>query len=576
MITPTTPRLARGMRDLLPAAARRRRYVTEILRSTFERFGFDPIETPSLETLDTLTGKYGPDADRLIFHAGLGSERDLGLRYDLTVPLARVCASYADELPRPFRRYQIAPLWRGERPQRGRYREFVQADVDIVGSSSLHADAEIILLIVDVLGQLGFENTLTRLNNRKVLAGIGRFSGVATALLPGLFRAIDKLDKVGVEGVRLELAAVGLPGELINRQRQAIDRRLAGKADLDRLRSDLLAALGPDAPAGIASRAVPAFLDALEAEARAGTSDAGAAHDPEWTEAEATAPQSEAFRRIMRAGLAALRKEAPAVELIADEAIERVLEVIGVAGGNDAGGGDAPGDKAADGPAAGRFPAQLSASFARLDGLEAVLDDTGAREGIDELREVLETLDSVELPLDRYAVDLAMVRGLDYYTGTIFETSITDPPIGSITGGGRYDGLVALFGRDLPAVGTSLGVDRLVDALDAQGLFPPEVDAASASVLMARFDGATAAAGFALAGDLRREGLAVELFLDEAGIGDQIRYALKRGMRAVLIIGPDELAAGTVAIRDLEAASQASVPSEEVGARLRALLDPGP
>ncbi len=549
MTTVTTPRLPRGMRDILPDGARRRAYVIDILKTTFERFGFEPIETPALELLETLTDKYGPEADRLIFRAGLGAEADLGLRYDLTVPLARACAMHSD-LPLPFRRYQIAPLWRGERPQRGRYREFMQADIDIVGTSSLQADAEIILLIVDVLGQLGFKDNLTKINNRKVLTGIGRYAGVADPLLPGLFRAIDKLDKIGPEGVRLELRGVGLPGDLLNRQRQAIDRWLGSKADLARLGADLEGALDASTPPGILERAVPAFLEALGAEQ------------------QDLKLSAEVGRRVMEVSLDALRREVPETSLIADDVTDRILAVIGVGRGDGAGAGASSGE-VEDSLAAGGG----AASVELLDGLENFLEDDSSREGISELRAVLDALAASELSSDRYVVDLALVRGLDYYTGTIFETVVTDPPIGSITGGGRYDRLLAMFGRDLPAVGTSLGVDRLVDAMEAQDLFPPEIDTPTVEVLVARFASETANAGFALAADLRRKGLAVELYLDDDGIGDQIRYALKRQMRVVLILGPDELRAGTVSVRDLQAATQSAVPIDDVAMELRRLLN---
>ena len=532
MTTTTTPRLPRGMRDLLPDGARRRRYVIEVLRDAFERFGFEPLETPSLEQLETLTGKYGPEADRLIFRAGLGETPDLGLRYDLTVPLARVSAMYED-LPRPFRRYQIAPLWRGERPQRGRYREFVQADIDIVGSESLLADAEIILLIVDVLGRLGFENNLTKINNRKLLTGIGRFAGVGESLLPGLFRAIDKLDKIGSKGVRLELRGVGLPGDLLNRQRQAVDRWLGGKADRERLSSDLMKAIDTSEPAGVAERALPAFLDALEAEPQ----------DP--------ALSSAVKPRVMEASLDALRAEFAEDAIIADDVTERLLEVLGVGreGASDA-----------------------NTSAARLDSLAEVLKDESSAAGIAELRQVLDALAASGLPPERYTIDLAMVRGLDYYTSTIFETVVTDLPIGSITGGGRYDRLIAMFGRDLPAIGTSFGVDRLVDAMEAQGLFPPGIDAPAADVLIARFGDESVNQGFGLAADMRREGLATQLYLEDDGVGDQIRYALKRGMRVVLIMGPDEIRDGQVAVRDLRAGSQEPVPRAEVVNVVREIL----
>lgn len=522
----TPPRLPRGMRDLLPEQARRRRLVVETLVETFERFGFEPLETPAVELASTLKGKYGPDAERLIYRAGLGAEDDLGLRYDLTVPLARAVAAY-DALPRPFRRYQVAPVWRGERPQRGRYREFVQADVDIVGSSSLLADAEIIAVVVRALEALGLPATRTLVNNRKLVDAIGRYAGVAPALRPGLYRSIDKLDRIGLEGVRRELRAVGLPGELTNRMRQAVGRWLRGQADRARLAADLGAALGADDPDG-ARAGVEAFLDALTG---AAPGPADAARDAAVEDAAVTA------------GTDALRRAFPAGRLIADDQTERLIDLLRIEGESD----------------------EVLATIARRLG-------DAAGPGVDEIRAVLDALDAAGLDAARYAVDFRMVRGLEYYTGTIFETVVPEPPIGSITGGGRYDGLIRLFGPDLPAVGTSLGVDRLVDVLEALDRFPSSLAGATAEVLVARFGEGEARAAIAAAASLRAAGIRTELFLDEAPLGDQIRYALRRGMRAVVIAGPDEVAAGAVAVRNLEAGAQATVPEAELVAAVRAAL----
>jgi histidyl-tRNA synthetase len=517
---------ARGMRDLLPVDARRRLFVVDTLRALFETYGFEPLETPAMEQAETVLGKYGPDAERLIYRAGLGSSTDLALRYDLTVSLARVCAAN-ETLPRPFKRYQIAPVWRGERPQRGRYREFVQADIDIVGSRSILADAEIITIAATALEHLGFDDHRTMVNNRKVIAAIGQYAGVPASLLPGLYRAIDKRDKIGLDGVRLELRAVGLPGDLINRQRQGVERYVRGKADADRLARDLAEAVGDDAPAGVKARALPAFLAALDG-VPTGGGDA------------AVAPAQTA---VMSAAIDALRDVYPPDALIPDPVTARLLDLVALRGENRA----------------------------LIADLRARLGDPAATEGLDELAGLLDALEAAGVPTDRIAVDFAMVRGLDYYTGTIFETLVDRVPTGSILGGGRYDRLVGLFGRDLPAVGTSFGVDRFVVVMEDAGLFPPGVDAPTPLALVARFDAVTTPDAVRLAQSLRAEGVATDLYFDADRIGDQIRYAARRGIGAVVIVGPDELAAGVVTVRDLAGRTEQRVPIADVAAAVRAI-----
>ncbi len=512
-------RLPRGMRDLLPEAARRRQAVIRTLVQICERYGFEPLETPALELVDTLLGKYGPEAERLIYRAGLGEEKDLALRYDLSVPLARVSASYAD-LPRPFRRYQVAPVWRGERPQRGRYREFVQADLDIVGSSSSLADAEIITVVVRALEALGFPETLTKLNHRQLLAGIGRYVGVPEPQHPALLRAMDKLDRLGKEGLRLELAAVGLPTDLVTRQRQAVSRWLGGQADRERLARDLTAGLPADAPAE-GRAALQRFLDRL------------CAHPPEVDETAAEVTSNQ----LMAAAIADWRRVWPG-EVLPEDAIDRLLDLLELSGTNED----------------------------RLAALGHLLHDPASRQGLAELTDVLGHLAAVGLSESRLTVDVAMVRGLDYYTGTIFETVVTHPPIGSITGGGRYDGLVRLFGRDLPAVGTSFGVDRLVDVLTELGIEPLGADRPPADVLVARFDAATTAATLRLAEQWREAGVRAESYLELDPLGDQIRYALRRRIPFVALLGPDELAAGTVTVRDLARQKQVTVSQDQATA----------
>lgn len=528
MSGPKAYRPPRGMRDLLPPLQRRFLYVTDTLRGVFETFGFEPLATPSAERAETLFGKYGPDAERLIYRAGHGRELDLALRYDLTVPLARVCAGYED-LPRPFKRYQIGSVWRGERPQRGRFREFLQADADIVGTESLLADAEIIALVATALDRLRFPRYTIKLNNRRLLTSIGRYAGVPEPVLPGLYRAIDKLDKIGPEGVRLELRAVGLPAELVNRQRQAVGRWLRGQADRARLERDL----GESPPPELA-RALATYFDAL-----ASYPPGSAAADSD----EAEAARLAATNAVMAESIAALRGACPAAGQIPDAVTDRLMALLALRGEGRA----------------------LLADLARH------LDDEEGRAGLAELGALLDGLDAAGLRAG-YELDFAMVRGLEYYTGTIFETLVPEPPIGTILSGGRYDKLIGLFGRGQPAVGASFGVDRLVDVLDTLGLFPPDLDQATGQLLVAPLDAAARLPAAALAARLRRAGIATELGFEEARPGDQIRLALQRGYPLVALLGPDELAAGTVSLRLLASRSQVSVPDAELVDRVRILL----
>ena len=260
------PRVPRGMRDFLPEQMVRRQYVMDVIRGVFEEFGFEPLSTPAIELEETLKGKYGKEAERLIFSAtyGQGDEK-LSLRYDLSVPLCRVIAQYPD-LARPFKRYQIAPVWRADRPQKGRFREFYQCDADTVGSGSMLADAETIAVIYTILNRLGFRSFITYINNRKILNGIGQFAGVPPALLRGLYQSIDKLPKIGLSGVRQELLSVGLPDPIFDSLRRVARLYLQNKLKLP----DLAARLGeekipgPDGspvefPPDVASAALPAL-----------------------------------------------------------------------------------------------------------------------------------------------------------------------------------------------------------------------------------------------------------------------------------------------------------------------------
>jgi histidyl-tRNA synthetase len=425
------------MRDILPEQMIRRQYVIDVIRDVFEEFGFEPLSTPVIELSETLMGKYGPDAERLIYSTTYGDGKDkLALRYDLSVPLSRVVAMYP-ELPKPFKRYQIAPVWRAERPQKGRYREFYQCDADTVGSASMLADAETLNIIYEILTRLGFKKFVMNINDRKILTSIGQFSGVPDELLGGLYRSIDKLDKIGLDGVRSELQRNNIPDDVIDK-----------------------------------------LLGLLQIEG-----------------------ENEAVLMSLRDQL-------------------------------------------------GNYPSAL--------------------EGITELEEVVRYLKDLAIPEAFYKVKFAMVRGLEYYTGPIYETTIEEPKMPSITGGGRYDELIGLFSdRSYPATGTTIGIERIIDAMEELNMFPPEVGKTVTQVLVTIFDETLVDASLQLANTLRKGGLNTELYFDRDSLGTQLRYASKKDIPYVVILGPDELAAGQVTVRDLSRKEQQTVKRAEVVGLIR-------
>ena len=375
--------LAKGTRDHLPEKMNQRLYVIAILREVFERYGFEPLETPAFERIETLMGKYGEEGEQLIFkilkrgEGGKRGEVDQALRYDLTVPLARVIAMNP-ALRMPFKRYQIQPVWRADRPQRGRYREFVQCDVDTLGSSSMLADAECVAVLHDALTALGFPSFTIRVNHRSILSACVAHAGLAE-METSVLVAIDKLDKIGVEGVGKELRDRG----------------------------------------------------------------------------------------------------------VSEEAIETLWALFAVRG---------PG---------------------ALDHLEAMLGES-AVEAIAELRELLDAASEMGVVLDRILVDPTLARGLGYYTGPVFEAEVTEPKIGSISGGGRYDGLVGIFSkRQVPAVGLSLGLDRLVVVMEELGLFPDLRTAAR--VLVTVYSDELRSHSIRAAAFLRQAGIPTQLVLERSG-----------------------------------------------------------
>jgi histidyl-tRNA synthetase len=422
-----------GTRDFLAAEYAKREWAFSELRAVFRSYGFEPLQTPSFERVDVLLGKYGDEADQLVFkilrrgeHEASG-EADLALRYDMTVPLARVAAAYGSKLPTPYKRYVIGPVWRADRPGRGRFREFTQCDVDTLGSESPLADAEIICTMHDAIVAFGVTDFTILLNSRQVLTGLLEVFDVPDELGAGVLASLDKLEKLS-------------PGDVIE--------EIVGR--------------------GLRAEAAAELVGAMTAE----------------------------------------------------DAVERIRSAL-------------------------------------------KLSDAGMA-GLEELDRV-QALASSQLPAERIAFTPRMVRGLSYYTGPIWEVAAAGVP-GSLGGGGRYDHLIEqLGGPDVPATGTSLGIERLLmllpgDVAGQQG----RIDVA---VTVLGDDLAEASA--ALAAQARGAGLRASVYLGSSGkIGKQLRWAADQGARWCLIYGNAEREAGTVTVRDLDGAEQEAVPYGEVGAYL--------
>jgi histidyl-tRNA synthetase len=421
------PRTLQGFRDYLPAAMIPRERLMETARQVYRSFGFSPIDTPALEYLEILTGKGGAETDKQLYRFQDQGQRWVGLRFDLTVPLARFAAQHINELGTPFKRYHIAPVWRGESPQAGRYREFMQCDFDTIGARSTASDIETALVTHDLLRAIGIRDFTIRLNNRMLLTGLLQRQGLAerSALV---LRALDKLAKIGPEKVAEEMVATA--GATPDQAREAVKL------------------------------------------------------------AEVSGSNDEVLRQVE--------------PLVA---------------------GNATGEA-----------------------------------GVAKLRETLAALGAVGVAEPFVKLDLSIARGLDYYTGTVFETFLNElPSIGSICSGGRYDNLAELYTKqELPGVGASLGLDRLLTAMETLGLV--EKVATPAPVFIPFFDEARLHAYLRLAAALRAAGIGVEIYPESKKLGQQLKYADRRGFRLALIAGQNEFDAGVCQIKDLQSGEKRDVP----------------
>jgi histidyl-tRNA synthetase len=433
------PRTLKGFRDFLPAAMIPRERLMETARRVYRSYGFAPIDTPALELTEILLGKGGAETDKQMFRFNDSGGRDVAMRFDLTVPLARFVAQHAAELGMPFKRYHIATVWRGENTQRGRYREFMQCDFDTIGTRSIAADIETTLVIHELFLALGFTDFEIHVNNRKVLTGLLEklnLGDKSTFVL----RALDKL----------------------------------GKVDATKVGEEMIATAG----------ATPDQVDAI-------------------------------------LGFATLE------------------------GTNDA----------------------------VLDGVaKAVAGNARGEEGVADLRAVLSACAATGVPSDRLKLDVSIARGLDYYTGTIYETFLTKlRGIGSVCSGGRYNDLAGLYTKqELPGIGASLGLDRLLAAMEELDMLPKA--ATPAEVLVAYFDSERLHDYLQLAATVRQAGIGVEVFPEPKKLGQQLKYADARGFRLALIAGSNELAAGQCQVKDLKSGTSETVALADVATAVSRLL----
>ena len=427
------PSIPKGTRDFGQVEMARRNYIFDTIKGVFQLFGFQQIETPSMENLSTLMGKYGEEGDKLLFRMQNSGEKaalapEKGLRYDLTVPFARYVVQHREEISFPFKRFQIQPVWRADRPQKGRYREFYQCDVDVIGSDSLIGELELIQIVEEVYRRLGIRVCL-HINNRKILAGIAEVIGAPDKMID-ITVAIDKLDKIGVEAVNAELKERGL---------------------------------------------------------------------------------SEA----------------------AVQALQPLLNLSGT-------------------------------SAEKLTALRGILanSEVGLK-GVEELETLFGLIEATGVQLN-IELDLCLARGLNYYTGAIFEVKALDAQIGSITGGGRYDNLTGIFGLpNVSGVGISFGADRIYDVLTELDLFPKALQS-STQILFATFGDQELRYALRWAKALRAQGKAVEVYPEPTKMKKQMGYADTKQIPFVAIVGGDEMNSNTVMLKNMASGEQKQVTLDEL------------
>ena len=427
------PSIPKGTRDFGQLEMARRNYIFDTIKSVFSLYGFQQIETPAMENLSTLMGKYGEEGDKLLFRIQNSGEKaalapEKGLRYDLTVPFARYVVQHREEISFPFKRFQIQPVWRADRPQKGRYREFYQCDVDVIGSDSLIGELELIQIVEEVYRRLGI-NVCLHINNRKILAGIAEVIGAPDKIID-ITVAIDKLDKIGIDAVNTELKERGLLEDQISK-------------------------------------------------------------------------------------------------------LQPILNLSGT-------------------------------TLEKLTALKTILANSEiGLKGVEEMEIVFDELSIVNCQLS-IELDLCLARGLNYYTGAIFEVKALDAQIGSITGGGRYDNLTGIFGLpNVSGVGISFGADRIYDVLTELNLFPKTLQSTT-QILFAAFGDTELTYALKWAKELRQAGKAVEVYPEPAKMKKQMSYADAKQIPFVAIVGGDEMAQNKVMLKNMTTGEQKLVTLEEL------------
>lgn len=422
------PKILKGTRDFAPAEMAKRNYVMEIIRTVFERFGYDTIETPVIEYAETLLGKYGEEGSKLLYKFKDNGGRDIALRYDQTVPTARFVAMYANQLPMPFKRYQISRVWRADKPAKGRYREFYQCDIDIIGTDEILSEVEIATVVSDVFAELGFKNYTIRCNSRRLINSILDTLGVTKDTQPRVIQLLDKLDKIGAEGVRAELATV---------------------------------------------------IDASQADS--------------------------------------------------------VIDIVTMTGSNSE----------------------------KLETLQQY--------DVSELTQFFALCSAYGIPESALVFDVSLARGLDYYTGLIYEVVIPDLDLGSVCGGGRYENLCSMFTtQQFSGVGVAFGFDRILVAMEELGLLSDV--GLNAQVLVTNYDQERIGASISAVRDLQSVGINTELYIESAKFAKQFKYANQKKIPFVVVIGPEEIERNEVTVKTMETGKQKTIPRNQLVTYFQGLL----
>ena len=479
------PSIPKGTRDFSPAEMACRNYIFDTVKSIFKKYGYAPLETPAMENLTTLLGKYGDEGDKLLFKilnsgeafAGVDAEElshsnalslkvcEKGLRYDLTVPFARYVVQHQNEITFPFKRFQIQPVWRADRPQKGRYREFYQCDVDVIGSQSQINELELVQIADEVFRKLDI-NVCIKINNRKVLQGLAEIIGHPDKLVD-ITVAIDKIDKIGLQAVKEELSERGIDSDGIAILEPILQMQGTNREKLAAIRTVLS---GSSTTSGCST-----------------ASSCGSVTNGSSCTSHNSAPGSTA-------------------------------------------------------------------------------SEVGLK-GVDELEELFNYIESANIK-QKVEIDLSLARGLNYYTGAIFEVKALDFQIGSICGGGRYDNLTGIFGLpNISGVGISFGADRIYDVLKGLDKFPKDAIEGT-KLLFSNMGSAETAYALPIAARLRSQGISCEIYPDNTKLKKQFDYATKKGIRYFAIIGEDEIKAGEVTLKDLTTGTQQRVPKEELNSLL--------